>query len=76
VAIGLIGSDEEAVLADVRARVAAAVGALTGRAYADDQVVQETVRLVVRRSFRQLFEKKPVTHVHLVRLHEGQRREA
>ena len=34
----------------------------------NDEKMQETVRIAVRRAFRQDFGKKPVTTVHLVRL--------
>lgn len=64
--IGLLSPDEEEVLFDIRTAVATAVADLPAAAAGDDAVVRETVRLAVRRNFRQLFEKKPVTHVHLV----------
>ncbi|MFO1154672.1 MAG: ribonuclease J [Rhodospirillales bacterium] len=71
--VGLAGSDEEAVRARVRAAVLAAVAGLPARGYDDDETVRDAIRLVVRRTFRQLFEKRPVTYVHLVRTHERQR---
>jgi ribonuclease J len=66
--IGLVEGDEEDILAQVRTAVVAAVASLRERAYRDDAALKEAVRLAVRRSFRQLFDKRPVTHVHLVRL--------
>ncbi len=71
--VGLIGTDDEA-LTKARAAVLAAVAELPGRDD-DDEEVRDAVRLVVRRTFRQLCEKRPVTHVHLVRTHERQKRE-
>ena len=34
----------------------------------DDEAVKETARIAVRRAFRKMLDKKPVTDVHLVRL--------
>ncbi len=34
----------------------------------DDALVKETARIAVRRTFRKMLDKKPVTEVHLVRL--------
>ena len=73
--VGLIGSGEDEALPRVRAAVIAAVAEVPMRIYDDDEAVREAIRLVVRRSFRQLFEKRPVTHVHLVRTPEREKRE-
>jgi ribonuclease J len=35
----------------------------------DDEVVKEAARLAVRRAFSRMLGKKPVTKVHVVRLH-------
>jgi ribonuclease J len=73
--VGLVGTDEDEALTKVRAAVLAAVAELPPRVYEDDEAVRDAIRLVVRRTFRQLFEKRPVTHVHLARTHERQKRE-
>lgn len=66
--IGLLDGDEGDIVAGIRDRVRAAVGAMARRLRGDDDAVKEEVRLAVRRAFRELLDKKPVTAVHLVRL--------
>lgn len=66
--IGLLDGDEGDIVAGIRDRVRAAVGAMARRLRGDDDAVKEEVRLAVRRAFRELLDKKPVTTVHLVRL--------
>lgn len=66
--VGLLDDDDEATLDGVEDAVRKAVDELGGAPYNDDAVVRETARLAVRRSLRQMLNKRPVTHVHLVRL--------
>ncbi len=66
--IGLLDGDEGDIVAGIRDRMRAAVGAMARRLRGDDDAVKEEVRLAVRRAFRELLDKKPVTTVHLVRL--------
>lgn len=68
--IGLVEQGEENLLQMVQSAVVAAVAALPKKARDDDETLRETIRLAVRRCFRQLFDKRPVTHVHLVRLED------
>ena len=35
---------------------------------ADDHTISEAARIAARRAFRTLFDKRPITRVHLVRL--------
>lgn len=65
--VGLIEDGEEDLLLMVRNAVVAAIDELPNKARIDDGALREAIRLAVRRSFRQLFDKRPVTHVHLVR---------
>lgn len=64
---GLI-EDDEAIVDAMEDEVRKAVDELSGAAYNDDADVRETVRLAVRRIVRQMLDKRPVTHVHLVRV--------
>lgn len=66
--IGLVEDGEENLLEMVRSAVVAAVASLPKKGRGDDDALRETIRLAVRRCFRQLFDKRPVTHVHLVRV--------
>ena len=66
--IGLLDGNEVEIVADIRDRVRAAVGAMARRLRGDDDAVKEEVRLAVRRAFREMVDKKPITTVHLVRL--------
>jgi Predicted hydrolase of the metallo-beta-lactamase superfamily len=68
--IGLVDDGEEKPLIIARNAVVAAVTALPKKARDDDEALRETIRLAVRRCFRQLFDKRPVTHVHLVRIED------
>lgn len=65
--IGLVEGDEEQVISDIRRAVVSAVASLREHEYGNDATAKEAVRLAVRRGFRQLFDKRPVTYVHLVR---------
>ena len=66
--IGLVDEGEESLLRMVQNAVVAAVQALPKKARDDDDTLREAIRLAVRRCFRQIFDKRPVTHVHLVRI--------
>lgn len=66
--VGLLDGDEEGVAAAVCADVRAAIDGLPSKVYTDDERVRETTRLVVRRAFRHMLDKRPVTEVHLVRV--------
>lgn len=66
--IGLLDGDEGDIVAGIRDRVRAAVGAMARRMRGDDDAVKEEIRLAVRRAFREMVDKKPVTTVHLVRI--------
>lgn len=68
--IGLLDEGEENLLRMVQNAVAVAVQALPKKARDDDETLREAIRLAVRRCFRQIFDKRPVTHVHLVRVEE------
>jgi ribonuclease J len=66
--VGLVEQDEDEV---VRSMVSAAIQAtqeLSDRLYGDDKAVREAVRVAVRREARKLIDKRPLTHVHLVRV--------
>ena len=64
--IGLLDDGEEAVEEDIVDAVRTALDEMDDMG--DDEALREVVRLAVRRSFRRLMNKKPVTQVHLVRL--------
>ncbi len=64
--IGLLDEGEEAIADDVISAVRTVVKKLGGTS--DDEALREAVRLAVRRTFRMLLNKKPMTKVHLVRL--------
>jgi ribonuclease J len=66
--IGLMESDEDGARERIRRDVWDAIDAMPERTYNDDDAVREAIRLAVRRAFRELFGKKPLTHVHLVRV--------
>lgn len=65
--VGLVEDGEETVNVRVSAAIANAIGDIPVHARSDDDVLSEAVRGAVRRSFRELFEKKPLTYVHVVR---------
>ncbi len=66
--IGLL-EDEDGFARDrVTEAVRSSVNNMTKSARLNDDTARETIRIAVRRVFRQLFNKKPRTHVHLVRL--------
>jgi ribonuclease J len=63
---GLLAEGEDEALAAVRDAVRRAIEELPRQAAMDDEQIRETARLVVRRQFRQMIGKRPVTSVHLV----------
>jgi len=66
--IGLL-EDEDAFAQDrVAKAVRDALQGMTKSARLDDDTARETIRIAVRRVFRDLFDKNPRTHVHLARL--------
>jgi ribonuclease J len=66
--IGLLESDDDSARERIRRDVWNAIDGMTEKTYKDDDAVRETIRLAVRRAFRELIGKKPLTHVHLVRV--------
>lgn len=64
--LALLEDDEGDQLNAVASRIRAAIDELPQKKYNDQGSVRETVRLVVRRSFRQVLDKKPIIQVHLV----------
>ncbi|MFZ1414432.1 MAG: ribonuclease J [Defluviicoccus sp.] len=65
--VGLLEQGEDETAAALTAAVRKAIDDLPGSTYKDDATVREAVRLAVRRTCRQILEKRPVTHVHLLR---------
>ena len=65
--VGLLEMGEEETAAALTAAVRKAIDDLPASTYKDDEIVREAVRLAVRRTCRQVLDKRPVTHVHLVR---------
>ncbi|MEX2643316.1 MAG: hypothetical protein WD270_07675, partial [Acetobacterales bacterium] len=55
-------------LADIADQVADAVEGLPKASRADDGLLQEVVRTALRRGFRELLGKRPLTVVHLLRV--------
>jgi ribonuclease J len=72
---GLIEGDEQDgdVPEQIVERIAAAMDDLSRRARRDDAAVEEAARLAVRRGFRELAGKRPVTQIHLIRIDDGRR---
>jgi ribonuclease J len=68
--VGLLEDGEDEIGEVVVAAAANAVEGLSRASYTDDENVRETVRLAVRRAFRHILDKRPVTHVHVVRTGE------
>jgi len=66
---GLLENEDDPILDTVRLAVRDAIDRLSPVAdQADDLVVSETARIAARRAFRGLFDKRPITRVHLIRL--------
>ena len=66
--LGLLEEDEQEIRETVIDAAAAAVNRLPLKERRDDEKTQEAVRIAVRRAFRKVLSKKPVTTVHLVRI--------
>ena len=66
---GLLDDEDDPILDTVRLAVREAIDRLSPVAEdADDHTVSEAARIAARRSFKDLFDKRPITRVHLVRL--------
>jgi ribonuclease J len=66
--VGLLEEGEDEVMHGICAAARGAVEDLTATQYSDDETVRETVRVAVRRASRQLIDKRPLAHVHVVRV--------
>jgi ribonuclease J len=66
--IGLLENDDESARERIRREVWNAIDEMPEKIYKNDDAVREAIRLAVRRAFRELVGKKPLTHVHLVRV--------
>lgn len=66
--VGLVEQGEEHIVWSMREAVQEAVDALPSAQYDDDPVVVETARIAVRRAARQAIDKRPLAHVHVVRV--------
>lgn len=65
--LGVMEAGDEDALGVVRETVEEIIVAMPAAKRADDGAVKEAVRIAVRRVFRDRFDKRPVTSVHLVR---------
>lgn len=65
--IGLLEQGEDEVVQEMRSAVIRVIEELSDREFGDDDVVREAVRVAVRREARKQIDKRPLTHVHLVR---------
>jgi len=65
--IGLVEDGEDLVGIGVAEAIAKAVDNVPNAVRRDDDVMREAVRVAVRRVFRNMFDKKPLTYIHLVR---------
>lgn len=65
--LGVMEAGDEGALGVVRETVEEIIVALPAAKRDDDAAVKEAVRIAVRRVFRDRFDKRPVTSVHLVR---------
>jgi ribonuclease J len=66
--IGLLEDEEDLARERVDKAVRDCVQDMTKSARLNDETARETIRIAVRRVFRELFDKNPRTHVHLLRL--------
>lgn len=66
--IGLVEEGEAHVVNALCLSASRAVDELPARQYGDDNAVREAVRSAVRREARRMIDKRPLAHVHLVRL--------
>lgn len=65
--VGLLETGEDEVLDRAGEAIRKALAGMSSKALGDDDVVGEAIRMAVRRTFRELFDKKPLTYVHVVR---------
>jgi len=65
--IGLLEDEDDLAEDRVGEAVRGSIDNMTRSARLDDDKARETIRIAVRRVFRELFNKNPRTHVHLVR---------
>lgn len=65
--IGLVEDEGDLARDCVTEAVRSSVHDMTKSARLNDDTARETIRIAVRRVFRELFNKNPRTHVHLVR---------
>jgi ribonuclease J len=63
-----LSEDPAALAEDLRARVEDAVKELPPRERRNDATLREAVRLAIRRAFKSVHGKRPVTDVHVVRI--------
>ena len=70
-AVGLLDEQDTDAREAVAEAARNAVADAPTRDRRDDRALREAIRIAVRRVFRDRVEKKPVTHVHLVRAGEG-----
>jgi ribonuclease J len=65
--IGLLEDEEDLAMESVHKAVRGSLQHMTKSERLNDETARETIRIAVRRVFRELFDKNPRTHVHLVR---------
>lgn len=65
--IGLVEDGEDLVGIRVSDAITKAVSGIPSAARGNDDVLREAVRVAVRRVFRDVFDKKPLTYIHVVR---------
>jgi ribonuclease J len=66
--VGVVEQGEEQIVQQMREAVCRSVEQLPAPQYEDDESVADVARLAVRRAARQLIHKRPLTHVHVVRV--------
>jgi ribonuclease J len=64
--VGLVEDEEELVQTHIHNAVSAALADVPPAGRGDDEILREAVRIAVRRVFRDLFDRKPATFVHVV----------
>jgi ribonuclease J len=74
--IALVDKDDEATRQSVVETIRATIEDLSQKRRRDDNALSEAVRLAVRRRFRDICGKRPVTQVHLVRVPAGREEES
>lgn len=66
--IGLLEDEDDLAQDRVAEAIRGSIHTMKKSARLNDDTARETIRIAVRRVFRELFNKNPRTHVHLVRL--------